>query len=67
MAEQIDLVYPLYLDVPMMTSFVAAIEDGIAYGSDVVQMKDQRRIVATEGEGKAKAGLPSMGYFRFAA
>lgn len=63
MAEQIDLVYPLYLDVPMMTSFVAAIEDGIAYGSDVVQMKDQRRIVAAEGEGKAKAGLPSMGIF----
>lgn len=61
MEEQIDLVYPLYLDVPMMTSFVAALEDGIAYGSDITQMKDQRRSVAAEGEGKAGVGLPSMG------
>ena len=63
MAEQIDLVYPLYLDVPMMTSFVAALEDGIAYGSDVTQMKNQRRTVASEGEGKAGAGIPGMGIF----
>jgi len=41
MPEQIDLVYPLYLDVPMMTSFVAALEDGIAYGSDVTRREDQ--------------------------
>ena len=61
MAESIDLVYPLYLDVPMMTSFVAALEDGIAYGSDVTQINDQRRNVAAEGEGKAGVGLPSMG------
>jgi hypothetical protein len=30
MPEQIDLDYPLYLDVPMMTSFVAALEAGLA-------------------------------------
>ncbi len=63
MAEQIDLVYPLYLDVPMMTSFVAALEDGIAYGSDVTQMKNQKRTVGAEGEGKAGAGIPGMGIF----
>lgn len=63
MAEQIDLVYPLYLDVPMMTSFVAALEDGIAYGSDVTQMKNQRRTIGAEGEGKAGAGVPGMGIF----
>lgn len=63
MAEQIDLVYPLYLDVPMMTSFVAALEDGIAYGSDITQTSNRRRDVAAEGEGKARAGLPSMGIF----
>lgn len=56
-----DLAYPLCLDVPMMTSFVAALEDGIAYGSDVVQTRDQRRAVTAEGEGKTKAGLPSIG------
>ena len=63
MAEQIDLVYPLYLDVPMKTSFVAALEDGIAYGRDVTQTSNRRRDVAAEGEGKARAGLPSMGIF----
>ncbi len=63
MAEKIDLVYPLYLDVPMMTSFVAALEDGIAYGRDVTQTSNRRRDVAAEGEGKARAGLPSMGIF----
>ena len=63
MAEQIDLVYPLYLDVPMKTSFVAALEDGIAYGRDVNQTSNRRRDVAAEGEGKARAGLPSMGIF----
>lgn len=63
MAEQIDLVHPLYLDVPMMTSFVAALEDGIAYSSDVTQMKNHKRTVASEGEGKAGAGIPGMGIF----
>ena len=63
MAEQIDLVYPLYLDVPMMTSFLAAMEDGIAYDSDVTRTKDRKRTVAAEGEGKARAGLPAMGIF----
>jgi hypothetical protein len=41
MVERIDLAYPLYLDVPMMTSFVAALEDGIAYGSDVTKSSRQ--------------------------
>jgi len=27
--KQVELVYPLYLDVPMMTSFLAALEDGV--------------------------------------
>lgn len=63
MAEQIDLVYPLYLDVPMMTSFLAAMEDGIAYDSDVTKTKDRKQTVAAEGEGKARAGLPAMGIF----
>jgi len=58
MAEHIDLTYPPYLDVPLITSFVAALEEGIAYGADVAQKKDQQlRIVSAEGAGKAGAGL----------
>lgn len=63
MPERIDLVYPLYLDVPMMTSFVAALEDGIAYGSDVTRREDQRRSLGAGSEGQVGAGLPSMGIF----
>lgn len=61
MAERIDLVYPLYLDVPMMTSFVAALEDGIAYGSDVTQRQDQQRKLGAGSE--ARVGVPGMGIF----
>lgn len=57
--QRLDLVYPLYLDVPMMTSFVAAIQDGIAYGSDVTQRKDERKAVSAGAE--ARAGMPFMG------
>lgn len=62
-AEQIDLVYPLYLDVPMMTSFVAALEDGIAYGSDVTRRDDNRRRLGAGSEARASAGIPGMGIF----
>jgi hypothetical protein len=61
LAEQIDLVYLLYLDVPMMTSFAAAIQDGIAYGSDITQRKDQQRSLSREAEGRA--GIPFMSIF----
>ena len=63
MPEQIDLVYPLYLDVPVMTSFLAALEDGIAYGSNVARREDQRRALGAGSEGRVAAGLPSMGIF----
>jgi hypothetical protein len=59
MPDQLELVYPLYLDVPMMTSFVAAIEDGVAYDSDVTQRKDQQQ--ALGGESEARVGIPFMG------
>lgn len=61
LAEQIDLVYPLYLDVPMMTSFAAAIQDGIAYDSDVTQRRDEQKNVSGEAEGRA--GIPWMSIF----
>jgi hypothetical protein len=61
LAEQIDLAYPLYLDVPMMTNFVAAIEDGIAYDTDVTQRSDQSKNISGEGEGRA--GTPFLSLF----
>ena len=56
--SEVELVYPLYLDVPMMTSFVAAIEDGIAYGSDVVRREDQQKSGNKEAAGGV--GVPSI-------
>ena len=58
MPEQIDLVYPLYLDVPMMTSFVADLEDGIAYGSDVTRREDQRRSLGAGSEARVALANP---------
>lgn len=52
------LAHPVYLDVPMMVSFLAALDDGVAYSSEVAE-----RLTATrEGEGEAsgKAGIPSL-------
>lgn len=56
---QIELVHPLYLDVPMMTSFLAAIDDGIAYGSNVKLKQGSQRTSGTSGE--AEAGIPKLG------
>lgn len=59
MASKIDLIYPLYLNVPMMTSFLAAIEDGIAYDLDVVRKQDRKKDAGGEGEGRF--GIPGLG------
>jgi hypothetical protein len=57
--NQIDLVYPLYLDVPMMTSFLAALEDGIAYGSNIKSRRSNQKALMTQGE--AGIEVPSIG------
>jgi hypothetical protein len=52
------LAHPVYLDVPMMVSFLATLDDGVAYTSEVAE-----RLASTkegEGEGTAKAGIPSL-------
>lgn len=56
MSEQVELVHPLYLDVPMMTSFLAALEDGVAYGADV--RRRQQRQSTTAGSGDAPLAEP---------
>jgi hypothetical protein len=43
----------------MVTSCVAALEDGISYGSDVTQRTEQQR--AARGQGEARAGLFGLG------
>ena len=40
-AAGIDLVHPLYLDVPMMVSFLATLQDGVAFTSDVAESASQ--------------------------
>jgi hypothetical protein len=59
--KEIELAYPLYLDVPMMTSFFAALEDGIAYGSNIKSRRSNQKALSTQGEGEA--GVPSWGVF----
>jgi hypothetical protein len=58
MAKRVQLVNPIYLDVPMMTSFLAAIEDGVAFGSDVTRTQNKQKSLGAEGEGKA--GIPTV-------
>lgn len=57
--SEIELAYPLYLDVPMMTSFFAALEDGIAYGSNIKSRRSNQKALSTQGEGEA--GVPNWG------
>jgi hypothetical protein len=52
------LQYPLYLDVPMMISFLAALEDGVTYEENVHRRAQGRQIVS--GEAQARVSLPSL-------
>lgn len=58
MEKPIELVYPIYLDTVMMSGFLAALEDGIAYDADITSQKVGKRNVGGEVEGNAK--LPSF-------
>lgn len=55
------LVHPVYLDVPMMVSFLAAIEGGVAYEDE----STRRSLTATERgrEGGGKVGVPVLSSF----
>ena len=55
----VKLVHPLYLDVPMMTSFLAAIEGGIAYDSNIKLKQGTQKEKGASGE--AEAGVPKLG------
>ena len=49
MSEQIRLIHPIYLDIPMLVSFAAAIEGGLSFGAEVT-----REASSSTAEGSAK-------------
>jgi hypothetical protein len=53
-----ELIHPIYLDVPMMVSFFAAIEGGISYSGEFTERI--RSSLARDREGQGKAGLPAI-------
>lgn len=56
--QELELVQPVYLNVPMMVSFLAAMEGGIHYREQVIEKNLATQ--AKEGEGTGKLGLPSL-------
>jgi len=53
------LFHPVYLDVPMMISFLAALRDGVAF-EDTTTRRDSQS-TSREREGSARVRLPSLG------
>lgn len=55
---RVELVHPLYLDVPMLTSFVASIEGGVAYESEVLRRLTAGTVV--DRERAARLGISAI-------
>lgn len=53
-----DLVHPMYLNTPMLINFLASIDDGVSFSSDVAQKHDSLR--KTTGEAGGTVGVPSV-------
>ena len=58
MSEQIRLIHPIYLDIPMLVSFAAAIEGGLSFGAEVT--REASSSTAAAAEGSAKFGLSGI-------
>lgn len=56
--SSIDLVHPVYLDVPMMVTFLAAMRDGVQFEGTVTRKEGSSTDRLAEGTGKVK--LPSL-------
>jgi hypothetical protein len=54
----VDLVHPLYLDVPMLVSFLATLEGGVTYSSEIAQVAQNARKSGAEMATAAK--LPDL-------
>lgn len=52
------LAYPVYLDTEMLVSFLASLEDGVSYSSEVAEHHTAAK--DREGEGSGKVSLPSI-------
>ena len=58
MSQQIRLIHPIYLDIPMLVSFAAAIEGGLSFGSEVT--REAATSTATTVEGSARFGFSGL-------
>lgn len=57
----VELTHPIYLDTPMMISFLATVDDGVSFSSEVAETVADTRKAAGEGSGEAKLpGLASL-------
>ena len=52
------LIHPIYLDIPMLVSFAAAIEGGLSFGSEVT--REAASSTAASAEGSARLGFSSL-------
>lgn len=58
MAKTIRLIHPIYLDVPMLVSFAAAVEGGLSFGTEVTEESTRSR--SAEATLSAKLGLGTL-------
>jgi hypothetical protein len=54
----LQLIHPVYVDTPMLVSFIAALEGGVSYGDERTERHDLTE--AKEREGGARFGLPLL-------
>lgn len=50
--NELRLIHPIYLDVPMLVSFAAALQGGLSFGADVTLEKGQVQTEAAKVSGK---------------
>ena len=58
MNKRIRLIHPIYLDIPMLVSFAAAIEGGLSFGAEVT--REASSSTAAAAEGSTKFGLSNL-------
>ncbi len=56
--DSLELIHPVYLDVPMMVSFLAAVEGGVSYTQELTERLASS--MAKEREGQGRVGIPSL-------
>lgn len=56
-----ELTHPIYLDTPMLVSFLATLDDGVSFSSEVAETVADKRKASGEGSGDARLpGLASL-------